>query len=52
MPWIPIGAAGVCLLLMLDLPLITWIRFVVWLGIGLTIYATYSVRHSRLNAWS
>jgi basic amino acid/polyamine antiporter, APA family len=27
--------------LMLSLPLETWIRFVVWLGIGLAIYFLY-----------
>src|SRR4051812_45535204 len=28
----------------------TWIRFAVWLMIGLAIYATYGARHSRLRA--
>jgi hypothetical protein len=51
-PWIPVGAAGVCLLLMLNLPLITWVRFVVWLGVGLTVYATFGLRHSRLRVRS
>jgi APA family basic amino acid/polyamine antiporter len=27
----------------------TWIRFVVWLGIGLLIYFLYSVRHSKIR---
>jgi APA family basic amino acid/polyamine antiporter len=49
-PWVPIGASVVCLLLMIDLPLMTWARFVVWLGVGLVVYATYGVRHSRLRA--
>ena len=31
-----------CLVLMLSLPLETWIRFVVWLLIGLAIYFLYS----------
>ena len=35
---------------MLSLPVLTWIRFVVWLAIGLVIYFLYSVRHSRLRA--
>jgi APA family basic amino acid/polyamine antiporter len=38
-----------CLALMLSLPVMTWIRFVVWLAIGLVIYFLYSVRHSKLR---
>jgi hypothetical protein len=36
-------------MLMLSLPVLTWIRFFVWLGIGLLIYFLYSVRHSKLR---
>jgi APA family basic amino acid/polyamine antiporter len=38
-----------CLGLMLGLPLETWIRFVVWLVIGLIIYACYSRKRSPLH---
>ncbi|MBV9780514.1 MAG: hypothetical protein JOY62_11135, partial [Acidobacteriaceae bacterium] len=37
-----------CLLLMLGLPLETWIRFLVWLCIGLVIYFAYSRKRSTL----
>jgi APA family basic amino acid/polyamine antiporter len=43
-PWISIAA---CFLLMLGLPLETWIRFVVWLAIGLVIYWKFGKRHSE-----
>jgi len=33
---------------MLNLPAATWIRFVVWMAIGLAIYFLYGARHSRL----
>ncbi len=41
MPWVPIFGTLICLYLMSGLPLRTWIRLVVWLAIGLTIYFTY-----------
>jgi APA family basic amino acid/polyamine antiporter len=41
-PFLPILSILCCLVLMLSLPLETWIRFVVWLVIGLAIYFLYS----------
>jgi APA family basic amino acid/polyamine antiporter len=38
-----------CLILMLSLPIETWIRFFVWLVIGLAIYFLYGVRNSKLG---
>jgi APA family basic amino acid/polyamine antiporter len=40
-PLFPAISIAMCLLLMLSLPLETWIRFFVWLGIGLLIYQFY-----------
>jgi APA family basic amino acid/polyamine antiporter len=48
-PWIPLGAVLTSGYLMVELPRITWIRFVLWLAIGLVIYAVYGSRHSRLR---
>lgn len=39
-----------CLILMAGLPVENWIRFFVWLAIGLVIYFAYSRRHSVLEA--
>jgi APA family basic amino acid/polyamine antiporter len=44
----PAGAAS-ALFLMSGLPLDTWIRFGVWLLIGLAIYLLYGTRHSRIE---
>jgi APA family basic amino acid/polyamine antiporter len=44
----PAGAIS-ALVLMLGLPLDTWIRFGVWLALGLAMYSLYGVRHSRLR---
>jgi APA family basic amino acid/polyamine antiporter len=38
-----------CLYLMLQLPRLTWIRFGVWLLLGLLIYIFYGAGHSRLG---
>ena len=47
-PLIPLLGAASCLYLMASLPLVTWLRFGVWLALGLLIYFTYSRRHSAL----
>ena len=49
-PFLPLLSMVCCLVLMLSLPLETWIRFVVWLLIGLAIYFLYSrKRIARLS---
>lgn len=47
-PWVPILAIASCVYLMLELPMVTWIRFVVWLAVGWIVYFGYSIRRSRL----
>ena len=46
---IPLLGIAFCLYLMASLPLITWLRFVIWLAIGMIIYFGYSRSHSVLN---
>jgi APA family basic amino acid/polyamine antiporter len=51
-PFMPVTAwlgIIISLGLMLGLPWQTWLRLVVWLGIGLTIYLAYGRRNSRLR---
>src|SRR5438445_2397416 len=48
-PVFPILGVIFCFLLMLSLPLETWIRFFAWLVIGLAIYFLYGVTHSKLR---
>ena len=47
-PLVPLLGVIFCVLLMLSLPILTWIRFGIWLAIGLLIYFFYGVNHSRL----
>jgi APA family basic amino acid/polyamine antiporter len=46
-PWFPLISIVLCGGLMTGLTVITWIRFVVWLALGLCIYALYSRHHSE-----
>ena len=46
-PWFPLISVVLCGGLMTGLTVITWIRFVVWLFLGLCIYIFYSRRHSE-----
>ncbi len=46
-PVIPVLSVLFCILLMSGLPIITWFRFFIWLGIGLLIYFFYSRHRSE-----
>ena len=47
-PVFPVLSILSCLVLMCSLTLITWLRFVIWLVIGLGVYFFYSRRRSEL----
>src|SRR3954452_13265546 len=49
-PVLPGLSVLACFYLMLNLPGETWIRFAVWMVIGVVIYAAYGRRRSRLAA--
>ncbi|MGV9680116.1 amino acid permease [Nocardia sp. NPDC003482] len=48
-PLVPILAVIACVWLMLNLSVETWLRFLVWMVVGLALYFTYGVRHSVLR---
>ncbi|MCC3300595.1 amino acid permease [Arthrobacter sp. zg-Y895] len=49
MPWIPAFGVLASGFLMLQLHWETWLRFGIWLAIGVLVYAFYGYRHSLLN---
>jgi APA family basic amino acid/polyamine antiporter len=48
-PVIPILGAVICFVQMAALPLDTWLRLIIWMGIGFIIYFTYGIRKSKLR---
>jgi APA family basic amino acid/polyamine antiporter len=51
-PWVPLCGIAMCGGLMLSLPLLTWIRFFVWMAIGMIIFLFYGRWHSRVGQMS
>lgn len=52
-PWVPllpIVSVAASVWLMLNLPAETWLRFGIWMAIGVIIYLMYGRRHSRMSA--
>ena len=54
-PWVPlIPGLGIisCVALMIYLPADTWIRLIVWLGLGFAVYFGYGRHHSKMRELS
>jgi len=52
-PWVPVVpilAVLMCGYLMAELPFVTWMRFFIWLAIGIVLYFGYGYRHSALRS--
>lgn len=49
-PVVPILGILTCVAMMCFLPADTWIRLVLWMLIGLDVYAMYGIKHSKLEA--
>ena len=47
-PWLPMLSIAFCLVLMMGLPLKTWLRFFAWLILGLLIYFPFGRKNSTL----
>lgn len=49
LPFLPLAAVFINIFLLLELQTLTWIRFAVWMVIGMAIYLSYGVRYSTQN---
>jgi basic amino acid/polyamine antiporter, APA family len=49
-PFIPLLSAAACGYLMYNLGSETWTGFIIWIAIGIVIYALYGYRNSKLNS--
>ncbi len=47
--WVPLAGALCCAGLMATLPRLAWVGFLVWLVIGLSVYALYGATRSKLR---
>jgi basic amino acid/polyamine antiporter, APA family len=48
-PLLPIASVGACMWLMVNLTVVTWVRFGIWMAIGIVIYLAYGRRNSVLS---
>ena len=48
-PFVPIMGILTCLCMMSFLPADTWIRLVLWMLVGLDVYTSYGIHHSKLE---
>jgi basic amino acid/polyamine antiporter, APA family len=51
-PWVPVVpilGASICFIQMASLPFDTWMRLIIWMGIGFAIYFGYGVHHSKVR---
>jgi APA family basic amino acid/polyamine antiporter len=46
-PLVPLLGIGLCGAMMYVLPADTWLRFAVWMFIGLIVYGLHGMRHAR-----
>ncbi len=49
MPVLPILSVLACLWLMINLTAITWVRFLIWMALGVAVYYLYGKRHSLVG---
>jgi basic amino acid/polyamine antiporter, APA family len=49
-PIVPVTGIVLCLTMMFSLPVDNWWRLIIWLAIGLVVYFSYGIHHSKLRA--
>ncbi len=49
-PWVPLLGIFFCIAQMLALPLVTWIQMILWFIVGIILYFTYGLKHSKIQS--
>ncbi len=48
-PWIPLLGVVTCVMLMVALPLVTWIQLIIWMIIGYAVYFSFGAKNSLVR---
>jgi basic amino acid/polyamine antiporter, APA family len=51
-PVTPVLTIAACVWILIGLPMVTWVIFIVWLGVVVAFYFAYGRRHATLNTYT
>jgi APA family basic amino acid/polyamine antiporter len=48
-PYVPLIGTLICIIQMFLMPSVTWMQFLLWMGLGVWVYFKYGIHHSELR---